>query len=141
MADAPPLGATYSRLKGGRVPSPLEHAPAPTPPAALYSHPLVARPSLSPPIRKKALGFACCDSCKEFVNLREIVHRDAAACGVEGSLRRDVCDVRSVGCGSSRVVPNAVAVRLAGAEQAFWEDLLLLFYTLAPQVRTGEAFR
>jgi hypothetical protein len=28
MADAPPLGATYSRPKGGRVPSPGKHAPA-----------------------------------------------------------------------------------------------------------------
>ena len=42
---------------------------------------------------------------------------------------------------SSRVVPNAVAVRLLVSAHMFSDDLYLLFVTLAPQLRSGEVFR
>lgn len=49
--------------------------------------------------------------------------------------------VRSVGLGSLRVVPNAVAVRPLASVALFSDDLFLLFDTLAPLSGTLEVLR
>ena len=43
MADALSLSATYSSTQGRARPLPMEHAPAPSPLAALFSHILMQR--------------------------------------------------------------------------------------------------
>jgi hypothetical protein len=43
MADALSLSATYSSAQGRARPLPMEHAPAPSPLAALFSHMLMQR--------------------------------------------------------------------------------------------------
>jgi hypothetical protein len=67
--------------------------------------------------------------------------RDAASCGLEGSLRWDVYDVRRVGLGSSRVIPNAVAARLLASAEMCFDGVYLLLVALAPQLRTVEVLR
>ena len=62
MADALSLGATYSRPKGGRVPSPLgAHARPLSLLAAFFSHILMQRGLRFAPLRSVAWNRLWCD--------------------------------------------------------------------------------